>query len=169
MVATSDSMAYIWHSGLKSWTKIMDSSTCLSNFYPLANVAGQGDVNTLQSHARKESSAQSAVLFGRNSSTNVARYHVSRSHIEGNLVAAASLESTNEFKHFLMSYAQLLVESKDEARLKELSDDLIQGKMTGDVIFERKLLSDVVIPAMVAKREFSKLVQRCQDMVSDVQ
>jgi len=169
MVATSDSCAYVWHSGLKSWTKIMDASTCLSNFYPLANLSGQGEVNNIQSRARKDCTAQSALLLGRTNATNVARYHVSRSHIEGNLVAAASLKSTEEFKNFLMSYAQLLVDSRDEARLKELSDDLILGKMTGSIEFERTLLKDIVIPVLVAHRDFSQLVQRCQDIISDVQ
>lgn len=169
MVSTSDSSAYIWHSGLKSWAKIMDASTCISNFYPLANISGEGEVNNLQSRARKDSSVQSAVLLGRSSSTNLARYHISRSHMEGNLSAAASLDSTKEFEKFLTSYSQLLVQSKDELRLKELTDDLINGVMTGDVSFERKMLKDVVLPSMGAERDFSKLVQRCQDMISDLQ
>ena len=169
MVATSDSSAYTWHGGLKSWTKIMDASSYLSNFYPLANLSGQGEVNALQSRARKDCGAHSAVLLGRSNATNVARYHVSRSHIEGTLTASASLESMGEFKNFLMSYAQLLVDSKDEARLKELSDDLIRGSMTGNIDFERMMLKDVLIPVLVAERDFSKLVQRCQDMISDLQ
>eukprot|EP00889_Picochlorum_renovo_P004670 jgi/Picre1/31700/NNA_007051.t1 len=61
----SDSSAYIWHPVLKSWTKLLDDSTCMSNFYPLANVSGQGDVSDLQSKSRKDSSIHSSLLLGR--------------------------------------------------------------------------------------------------------
>ncbi len=169
LVSLSDSSAYIWHPMLKSWTKLLDDSTSMSNFYPLANVSGQGDVSDLQSKSRKDSIIHSSILLGRNSSSNTARYYVSRSHLEGNLAAAAVLQSKTEFQSFLKSYCQLLVGHKDELRLKAVADELFQGFFMGDEAFERSMVKEVVIPCLATDRHLSKLVQRCQDMISDLQ
>jgi hypothetical protein len=169
LISLSDSSAYIWHPVLKSWTKLLDDSTCMSNFYPLANVSGQGDVSDLQSKSRKDSSIHSSLLLGRSSASNTARYYVSRSHLEGNLAAAAVLESRTEFQSFLKSYCQLLVGHKDESRLKDVTDELLEGSFMGDEEFERSMVKDVVIPCLATDRHLSKLVQRCQDMIKDLQ
>ena len=170
LVTMSDSSAYVWHNGLNSWSKIMDSSMRISNFYPLAHVvSGQGEVNGLQSRARKEDSSHSHNLFGSGGSVNLARYHVSRTHIEGNISTAVELGSREELESFLKSYSHLLVESHDELRLTELSDDLIRGAVSGDVEFDRSMIKTVLIPSMVVERNLSKLVQRCQDMMNDLE
>ena len=170
LVTMSDSSAYVWHSGLNSWSKVMDSSMRISNFYPLSHMmSGQGEVNGLQSRARKDDSSHSHVLFGSGSSANLARYHVSRTHIEGNISTAVALGSRGELESFLKSYCHLLVESHDESRLTELSDDLIRGIVSGDVEFDHSMIKAVLIPSMVMERSLSKLVQRCQDMMNDLE
>ena len=165
LVSLSDSSAYTWDANLACWTQVLDESTVISDFYPLSNKPGEGDVGNLQSKAR--ASAQAALLGSSNKVSN-ARYHVSRSHLEGNLSAAVAIGSKREVDSFLKSYALLLVQSDDEMRLKGLIDDLICGKITGDEVYDRNLLKGCVIPVMISHRQHAKLVERCQDILNDL-
>jgi hypothetical protein len=166
LVSMSDSTAYVWDGRLGCWTLVLDESTCISDFYPLPNLMDHhGEVSHLQSKAR---SGTQTGLLGISNKTSNARYHVSRSHIEGNLAAAVAIGSTKEIEGFLKSYALVLVESNDEPRLRELTDELIGGRLTGDTVADRKLLAECVMPAIVAERRFSKLLQRCHDIMNDL-
>jgi protein HIRA/HIR1 len=171
LVVMSDDSAYVWDGKAACWVQVMDESSVISDFYlPLGLATDEfGEVTDLQSKARP---ALQAALLGTSNKTSNARYHVSRSHIEGNLAAAVTIGSTNEVTGFLNSYARLLVDSQDEFRLKELADELIDGRLTGDEDHDRKLLKDVVMPPMIDSLRsggtLAKLVQRCQDIVDEL-
>jgi len=167
LVTMSDNSAYVWDSETQCWMQVMDASSVISDFYPPVGLSNEnfGEVTNLQSKARPI--AQAALIGTSNKSSN-ARYHVSRSHIEGNLAAAVAVGSTNEVARFLHSYAQLLVDSQDELRLKELADELVEGRLTGNEVHDRKLLKDSVMPPMVDSRNHAKLVQRCQDILDEL-
>ena len=165
LVSLSDCSAYVWDTRMAFWTRVLDESTVISDFYPLSNLSSAGDLSHLQSKAR--ASARGALLGSSNKVLN-ARYHVSRGHVEGNLAAAASIGAIDEVDGFLRSYAQLLAESRDDMRLKGIADDLIDGRITGDAIRDRGLLKACVLPAMVRSGHNAKLAQRCQDILNDL-
>ena len=166
LVSLSDSSAYVWDASMAFWTRVLDESTVISDFYPLSNVStGVGEVSNLQSKARPTSHA---ALLGSSNKVSNARYHVSRGHVEANLAAAASIGSMDEVDGFLRSYAQLLAESQDDVRLKGIVDDLVDGKITGDAVRDRGLLKACVMPAMVRSGHNAKLAQRCQDILNDL-
>lgn len=171
LVCMSDFSAYVWNNNLAVWMKVMDESTVISDFYPLSGLQNGEvsgfEVTSLQSKARTRPGVQAALL-GNSSTSSNARFHVSRGHLEGNLAAAAAIGSTTEVIGFLNSYTRLLVESQDEVRLKELADDLIDGRLTGKEAHDRKLLKDVVMPPLIDSRNHAKLVQRCQDILHDL-
>lgn len=165
LVSLSDSSAYVWDAGMTLWTRVLDESTAISDFYPLSNLSTGGELSNLQSKARP--SAHAALLGSSNKVSN-ARYHVSRGHVEANLASAASIGSMDEVDGFLRSYAQLLAESQDDMRLKGIADDLIDGRITGDAVRDRGLLQACVIPTMARFGHTAKMALRCQDMLNDL-
>jgi len=178
LVAMNDSSVYAWHKGCHAWMRVADDSMVMSNYAPVLQIAGQGEVIALQAAAL---ATVPPLLGNRGSSTAAVQRHFSRSHAEASLAAAEAMEAPEDYRQWLTTYARGLADSGDEVRMRELSDSLLaapmessgargggfqsgsgSGSSTVLGLCKRELLRDIVLKEMARNRALGGLLQRCQ-------
>lgn len=190
VVTLTDSSAYIWHTGLRSWLRVADDSLASSRFSSVPRVPGQGELAEVQAEALAGSSRQRHLprIAGASGSTAaaLAQQHLARGVAETNLAAAQALGSATEYKAWLGTYARSLSDAGDESRLRELADSLLGpppgSNANSDIadgpgswvptvlgLAKRDLLREVVLREMARNRGLGGLLQRCRQALDDIQ
>jgi protein HIRA/HIR1 len=108
-----------------------------------------------------------------------------RVHLEVQMSSALALKSGTEYRRCLTAYARCLSKETDEARLRELCEELLgpvhlgpsSQSITGEKLHswesdilgmrKRELLKDVVLPAMASNRAIQRLLNEFVDLVTE--
>ena len=184
MVTLSNSSAYLWHRGLRSWLRVADDSLATSRFSPVPRVPGQGELAEVQGDAiagsRQRHVPRIAGPSG-SSAAAIAQQHLARGIAEMNLSASQALGSAGEYKAWLGTYARNLSDAGDEGRLRELADSLLgpppgssndgdPGAWAPSILgmAKRDLLRDVVLREVARNRALGALLQRCRQALDDI-
>jgi protein HIRA/HIR1 len=177
VVLLGDGKAYVWHTGMALWTRIVDDAVVNSRFSPLTWFSGSssaGRLASLQSeaarHARPASHAPSSVTAAQ----SAADFDIARGIVEGNLAAAQMLQSAEEYKSWLLTYVRMLCQIQDQGRLRELCDELLRPPNESsslDTVVgleRRKLLREVVLNELRNNGTMGEMYQRCMVALEDV-
>ncbi|KAG7673463.1 hypothetical protein Ndes2526B_g03087 [Nannochloris sp. 'desiccata'] len=188
IVTLTDANAYIWHTKLRTWIRVVDDSFATSRFAPMPRVPGQGELADVQADALSGMGRPAARLVGGSgAAATLAQQRLARGVAECNLMAAEMLGSVNEYKAWLGTYARSLAETGDEERLRELADSLLgpppgsndledgaQGHSGAWVprvlgMAKRELLRDVVLRETASNRSLGGLLQRCSQALDEIE
>ncbi|KAL0026450.1 hypothetical protein WJX79_010832 [Trebouxia sp. C0005] len=180
----SNRTAWLWHTGLACWLCLADSAFAASPFTSLLplNPALQGDLGRIQQQA--SSSGRGLPPGTLLSSTGSLRTGLGqgRGHLEANMAAALALQSPEEYKRWLSTYASHLAGEGDAVRLRELCIELLgngqhsssaQAMDTGWSptvcgLDKRRLLQDEVLKrlGLLGVRPAAKTSRQLQSVIS---
>nr|XP_024398569.1 protein HIRA-like isoform X2 [Physcomitrium patens] len=165
--------AFIFNIGMCCWLRVADDSFPASNFVSTWPDADNGELANLQAGVAR--AAGPSFLWNRMSLSE--EKWQTRVHLEVQMSSALALKSASEYSRCLVAYVRCLTKESDEARLRELCEELLGpvgpvGKLQSwkpDILglSKRELLKEFVLPAMAANRAIQRLLNEFIDLVTE--
>lgn len=177
VVLLGDGKAYVWHTGMALWTRIVDDAVVNSRFSPLTWFSGSssaGRLASLQSEAARHARPATHAPSSMTAMQSAADFDIARGIVEGNLAAAQTLQSAEEYRSWLITYVRMLCQIQDQGRLRELCDELLgppnESSSLDTVVGleRRKLLREVVLNELRSSGTMGEMYQRCLVALEDV-
>eukprot|EP00850_Spirogloea_muscicola_P015169 SM000114S24132 [mRNA] locus=s114:115169:120348:- [translate_table: standard] len=179
--------AFLFHMAMGVWLRVADDAFPASDFassWGGGDGAEGGELASLQAGVASEIRAKGHV-FGANPTYLLDRRggetkEQTRAHIEQSLASAEALESAEEYRRWLLSYARHLTREGDVTRLRELCEALLgpspsvaaAGRTQWEPMVlgfhRRALLREVVLPAMTSNRAIQRLLNEFLDLVKEL-
>ncbi|KAG0575691.1 hypothetical protein M758_5G025400 [Ceratodon purpureus] len=185
LVVLANRHAFIFNLGMCCWLRVADDTFPASNFvstWPDSAVsADNGELALLQAGVAR--AAGPSFLWNRLSLAE--EKWQTRVHLEVQMSSALALKSASEYRRCLIAYARCLTKESDEARLRELCEELMgpvhlgpsSHSSTGEKLHswkpdilglrKRELLKEVVLPAMASNRAIQRLLNEFVDLVTE--
>ncbi|XP_074212561.1 protein HIRA isoform X1 [Camelus bactrianus] len=172
----SDGKAYCFNPSLSTWNLVSDKQDSLaqcadfrSSLHPQDAMLCSGPLATVQGRA-STSGRQAARLF---SVPHVVQQETTLAYLESQVAAALTLQSSHEYRHWLLLYARYLVNEGFEYRLREICKDLLgpvhcstgsQWESTVVGLRKRELLKEL-LPVIGQNLRFQRLFTECQEQL----
>lgn len=114
--------AYAYHEGWACWMRVADDAFPASHFHSTfsSNQGMLGSVQAAVAGARQPRD----VLAAANQPADVQK-RAARAHLECNVASALAMQSPQEWRRWLVTYVRQLAADEDEARLKEILNELL--------------------------------------------
>ncbi|KAH9573919.1 hypothetical protein CY35_01G027300 [Sphagnum magellanicum] len=189
LVVLANQHAFLFHLNMRCWQRVADETFPASNF-----VTTWPDMSTPAAEAGELASIQAGVTsaagqtFIWNRSSLEEEKWQTRAHLEIQMTAAQALQSASEYRRFLLAYSRCLAREADEARLRELCEELLGPTYAVDSscpaspcskhnkkqwnpeilgMKKRELLKSEVLPAMASNRAIQRLLNEFVDLLSE--
>uniref|UniRef100_A0A671G9P1 Protein HIRA n=1 Tax=Rhinolophus ferrumequinum TaxID=59479 RepID=A0A671G9P1_RHIFE len=172
----SDGKAYCFNPSLSTWNLVSDKQDSLaqcadfrSSLPPQDAMLCSGPLAIVQGRA-STSGRQAARLF---SVPHVVQQETTLAYLESQVAAALTLQSSHEYRHWLLLYARYLVNEGFEYRLREICKDLLgpvhystgsQWESTVVGLRKRELLKEL-LPVIGQNLRFQRLFTECQEQL----
>ncbi|EPQ13516.1 Protein HIRA [Myotis brandtii] len=172
----SDGKAYCFNPSLSTWNLVSDKQDSLaqcadfrSSLPPQDAMLCSGPLAIVQGRA-STSGRQAARLF---SVPHVVQQETTLAYLENQVAAALTLQSSHEYRHWLLLYARYLVNEGFEYRLREICKDLLgpvhystgsQWESTVVGLRKRELLKEL-LPVIGQNLRFQRLFTECQEQL----
>uniref|UniRef100_A0A3Q2KYU5 Protein HIRA n=2 Tax=Equus TaxID=9789 RepID=A0A3Q2KYU5_HORSE len=172
----SDGKAYCFNPSLSTWNLVSDKQDSLaqcadfrSSLPPQDAMLCSGPLAIVQGRATT-SGRQAARLF---SVPHVVQQETTLAYLESQVAAALTLQSSHEYRHWLLLYARYLVNEGFEYRLREICKDLLgpvhystgsQWESTVVGLRKRELLKEL-LPVIGQNLRFQRLFTECQEQL----
>uniref|UniRef100_A0A8D1YYA0 Protein HIRA n=2 Tax=Sus scrofa TaxID=9823 RepID=A0A8D1YYA0_PIG len=172
----SDGKAYCFNPSLSTWNLVSDKQDSLaqcadfrSSLPPQDAMLCSGPLAIVQGRA-STSGRQAARLF---SVPHAVQREATLAYLESQVAAALTLQSSHEYRHWLLLYARYLVNEGFEYRLREICKDLLgpvhsstgsQWESTVVGLRKRDLLKEL-LPVIGQNLRFQRLFTECQEQL----
>uniref|UniRef100_A0A8C3W018 Protein HIRA n=1 Tax=Catagonus wagneri TaxID=51154 RepID=A0A8C3W018_9CETA len=172
----SDGKAYCFNPSLSAWNLVSDKQDSLaqcadfrSSLPPQDAMLCSGPLAIVQGRA-STSGRQAARLF---SVPHAVQREATLAYLESQVAAALTLQSSHEYRHWLLLYARYLVNEGFEYRLREICKDLLgpvhsstgsQWESTVVGLRKRDLLKEL-LPVIGQNLRFQRLFTECQEQL----
>nr|KAF6465419.1 histone cell cycle regulator [Rousettus aegyptiacus] len=172
----SNGKAYCFNPSLSTWNLVSDKQDSLaqcadfrSSLPPQDAMLCSGPLAIIQGRA-STSGRQAARLF---SVPHVVQQETTLAYLENQVAAALTLQSSHEYRHWLLLYARYLVNEGFEYRLREICKDLLgpvhystgsQWESTVVGLRKRELLKEL-LPVIGQNLRFQRLFTECQEQL----
>ncbi|KAF7240733.1 Protein HIRA [Varanus komodoensis] len=172
----SDGKAYCFNPSLSSWNLVSDKQETLaqcadfrSSLPPQEAMMCSGPLAIIQGRT-SNSGRQAARLF---SMPHLVQQEATLAYLESQVAAALTLQSSFEYRHWLLIYARYLVNEGFEYRLRELCKDLLgpvhsssgsQWESTVVGLRKRELLKEL-LPVIGQNLRFQRLFTEYQEQL----
>ncbi|XP_047618392.1 protein HIRA isoform X8 [Phacochoerus africanus] len=173
----SDGKAYCFNPSLSTWNLVSDKQDSLaqcadfrSSLPPQDAMLCSGPLAIVQGRASTSSGRQAARLF---SVPHAVQREATLAYLESQVAAALTLQSSHEYRHWLLLYARYLVNEGFEYRLREICKDLLgpvhsstgsQWESTVVGLRKRDLLKEL-LPVIGQNLRFQRLFTECQEQL----
>ncbi|XP_012886958.1 PREDICTED: protein HIRA [Dipodomys ordii] len=172
----SDGKAYCFNPSLSTWNLVSDKQDSLAQCADFRNslpsqdaMLCSGPLAIIQGRT-SNSGRQAARLF---SVPHVVQQETTLAYLENQVAAALTLQSSHEYRHWLLLYARYLVNEGFEYRLREICKDLLgpvhcstgsQWESTVVGLRKRELLKEL-LPVIGQNLRFQRLFTECQEQL----
>ncbi|XP_053135836.1 protein HIRA [Hemicordylus capensis] len=172
----SDGKAYCFNPSLSSWNLVSDKQETLAQCADFRNslpsqeaLLCSGPLAIIQGRT-SNSGRQAARLF---SMPHLVQQETTLAYLESQVAAALTLQSSHEYRHWLLIYARYLVNEGFEYRLRELCKDLLgpvhgslgsQWESTVVGLRKRELLKEL-LPVIGQNLRFQRLFTEYQEQL----
>ncbi|XP_063126749.1 protein HIRA isoform X2 [Rattus norvegicus] len=172
----SDGKAYCFNPSLSTWNLVSDKQDSLAQCADFRNslpsqdaMLCSGPLAIIQGRT-SNSGRQAARLF---SVPHVVQQESTLAYLESQVAAALTLQSSHEYRHWLLLYARYLVNEGFEYRLREICQDLLgpvhcstgsQWESTVVGLRKRELLKEL-LPVIGQNLRFQRLFTECQEQL----
>ncbi|XP_006890505.1 PREDICTED: protein HIRA-like isoform X2 [Elephantulus edwardii] len=172
----SDGKAYCFNPSLSTWILISDKQDSLAQCADFRSslpsqdaMLCSGPLAIIQGRT-SNSGRQAARLF---SMPHMVQQETTLAYLENQVAAALSLQSSHEYRHWLLIYARYLVNEGFEYRLREICKDLLgpvhcstgsQWESTVVGLRKRELLKEL-LPVIGQNLRFQRLFTECQEQL----
>ncbi|XP_048370500.1 LOW QUALITY PROTEIN: protein HIRA [Sphaerodactylus townsendi] len=172
----SDGKAYCFNPSLSSWNLVSDKQETLAQCADFRNslpsqeaMLCSGPLAIIQGRT-STSGRQAARLF---SMPHLVQQETTLAYLESQVAAALTLQSSHEYRHWLLIYARYLVNEGFEYRLRELCKDLLgpvhcspssQWESTVVGLRKRELLKEL-LPVIGENLRFQRLFTEYQEQL----
>ncbi|XP_069352801.1 protein HIRA isoform X2 [Eulemur rufifrons] len=172
----SDGKAYCFNPSLSTWNLVSDKQDSLalcadfrSSLPSQDAMLCSGPLAIIQGRT-SNSGRQAARLF---SVPHVVQQETTLAYLENQVAAALTLQSSHEYRHWLLLYARYLVNEGFEYRLREICKDLLgpvhystgsQWEATVVGLRKRELLKEL-LPVIGQNIRFQRLFTECQEQL----
>nr|XP_042134034.1 protein HIRA-like [Peromyscus maniculatus bairdii] len=176
VVSLSDGKAYCFNPSLSTWNLVSDKPDSLAQCADFRSsppsqdaMLCSGPLAMIQGRS-SNSGRQAARLF---SVPRVVQQETTLAFLENQVAAALTLQSSPEYHHWLLLYAQYLVNEGFESRLRELCKELLgpvhcstgsQWESTVVGLRKRELLKEL-LPVIGQNLRFQRLFTECQEQL----
>nr|CAA53044.1 TUP1 like enhancer of SPLIT gene 1 [Homo sapiens] len=172
----SDGKAYCFNPSLSTWNLVSDKQDSLAQCADFRSslpsqdaMLCSGPLAIIQGRT-SNSGRQAARLF---SVPHVVQQETTLAYLENQVAAALTLQSSHEYRHWLLVYARYLVNEGFEYRLREICKDLLgpvhystgsQWESTVVGLRKRELLKEM-LPVIGQNLRFQRLFTECQEQL----
>ncbi|KAH0501282.1 Protein HIRA [Microtus ochrogaster] len=172
----SDGKAYCFNPSLSTWNLVSDKQDSLAQCADFRNslpsqdaMLCSGPLAIIQGRT-SNSGRQAARLF---SVPHVVQQETTLAYLENQVAVALTLQSSHEYRHWLLLYARYLVNEGFEYRLREICKDLLgpvhcstgsQWESTVVGLRKRELLKEL-LPVIGQNLRFQRLFTECQEQL----
>lgn len=172
----SDGKAYCFNPSLSTWNLVSDKQDSLAQCADFRSslpsqdaMLCSGPLAIIQGRT-SNSGRQAARLF---SVPHVVQQETTLAYLENQVAAALTLQSSHEYRHWLLVYARYLVNEGFEYRLREICKDLLgpvhystgsQWESTVVGLRKRELLKEL-LPVIGQNLRFQRLFTECQEQL----
>uniref|UniRef100_A0A2K5QIM3 Protein HIRA n=1 Tax=Cebus imitator TaxID=2715852 RepID=A0A2K5QIM3_CEBIM len=172
----SDGKAYCFNPSLSTWNLVSDKQDSLAQCADFRSslpsqdaMLCSGPLAIIQGRT-SNSGRQAARLF---SVPHVVQQETTLAYLENQVAAALTLQSSHEYRHWLLLYARYLVNEGFEYRLREICKDLLgpvhystgsQWESTVVGLRKRELLKEL-LPVIGQNIRFQRLFTECQEQL----
>uniref|UniRef100_A0A2K5LH07 Protein HIRA n=1 Tax=Cercocebus atys TaxID=9531 RepID=A0A2K5LH07_CERAT len=172
----SDGKAYCFNPSLSTWNLVSDKQDSLAQCADFRSslpsqdaMLCSGPLAIIQGRT-SNSGRQAARLF---SVPHVVQQETTLAYLENQVAAALTLQSSHEYRHWLLLYARYLVNEGFEYRLREICKDLLgpvhystgsQWESTVVGLRKRELLKEL-LPVIGQNLRFQRLFTECQEQL----
>uniref|UniRef100_A0A2K6NZ97 Protein HIRA n=1 Tax=Rhinopithecus roxellana TaxID=61622 RepID=A0A2K6NZ97_RHIRO len=172
----SDGKAYCFNPSLSTWNLVSDKQDSLAQCADFRSslpsqdaMLCSGPLAIIQGRT-SNSGRQAARLF---SVPHVVQQDTTLAYLENQVAAALTLQSSHEYRHWLLLYARYLVNEGFEYRLREICKDLLgpvhystgsQWESTVVGLRKRELLKEL-LPVIGQNLRFQRLFTECQEQL----
>ncbi|KFQ44333.1 Protein HIRA, partial [Nestor notabilis] len=176
VMSMSDGKAYCFNPSLSTWNLISDKQDSLAQCADFRNslpsqeaMLCSGPLAVIQGRT-SNSGRQAARLF---SMPHLVQQETTLAYLENQIAAALILQSSHEYRHWLLIYARYLVNEGFEYRLRELCKDLLgpvhysagsQWESTVMGLRKRELLKEL-LPVIGQNLRFQRLFTEYQEQL----
>ncbi|NXJ75940.1 HIRA protein, partial [Trogon melanurus] len=176
VMSMSDGKAYCFNPSLSSWNLVSDKQDSLAQCADFRNslpsqeaMLCSGPLAVIQGRT-SNSGRQAARLF---SMPHLVQQETTLAYLENQIAAALTLQSSHEYRHWLLIYARYLVNEGFEYRLRELCKDLLgpvhysagsQWESTVMGLRKRELLKEL-LPVIGQNLRFQRLFTEYQEQL----
>ncbi|XP_052652615.1 protein HIRA isoform X1 [Harpia harpyja] len=176
VMSMSDGKAYCFNPSLSTWNLISDKQDSLAQCADFRNslpsqeaMLCSGPLAVIQGRT-SNSGRQAARLF---SMPHLVQQETTLAYLENQIAAALMLQSSHEYRHWLLIYARYLVNEGFEYRLRELCKDLLgpvhysagsQWESTVMGLRKRELLKEL-LPVIGQNLRFQRLFTEYQEQL----
>ncbi|EPY87006.1 protein HIRA isoform 1 [Camelus ferus] len=163
----SDGKAYCFNPSLSTWNLVSDKQDSLaqcadfrSSLHPQDAMLCSGPLATVQGRA-STSGRQAARLF---SVPHVVQQETSLAHLESQVAAALTLQSSHEYRHWLLLYARYLVNEDYLQSLVRSHPSTHDRRSQLQGLRKRELLKEL-LPVIGQNLRFQRLFTECQEQL----
>ncbi|KFQ25345.1 Protein HIRA, partial [Merops nubicus] len=176
VMSMSDGKAYCFNPSLSTWNLVSDKQDSLAQCADFRNslpsqeaMLCSGPLAVIQGRT-SNSGRQAARLF---SMPHLVQQETTLAYLENQIAAALTLQSSHEYRHWLLIYARYLVNEGFEYRLRELCKDLLgpvhysagsQWESTVMGLRKRELLKEL-LPVIGQNLRFQRLFTEYQEQL----
>uniref|UniRef100_A0A8C6ZLC6 Protein HIRA n=1 Tax=Nothoprocta perdicaria TaxID=30464 RepID=A0A8C6ZLC6_NOTPE len=176
VMSMSDGKAYCFNPSLSTWNLVSDKQDSLAQCADFRNslpsqeaMLCSGPLAVIQGRT-SNSGRQAARLF---SVPHLVQQETTLAYLENQIAAALMLQSSHEYRHWLLIYARYLVNEGFEYRLRELCKDLLgpvhysagsQWESTVMGLRKRELLKEL-LPVIGQNLRFQRLFTEYQEQL----
>ncbi|KFU89619.1 Protein HIRA, partial [Chaetura pelagica] len=176
VMSMSDGKAYCFNPSLSTWNLVSDKQDSLAQCADFRNslpsqeaMLCSGPLAVIQGRT-SNSGRQAARLF---SMPHLVQQETTLAYLESQIAAALTLQSSHEYRHWLLIYARYLVNEGFEYRLRELCKDLLgpvhysagsQWESTVMGLRKRELLKEL-LPVIGQNLRFQRLFTEYQEQL----
>ncbi|XP_057270832.1 protein HIRA isoform X1 [Pezoporus wallicus] len=176
VMSMSDGKAYCFNPSLSTWNLVSDKQDSLAQCADFRNslpsqeaMLCSGPLAVIQGRT-SNSGRQAARLF---SMPHLVQQETTLAYLENQIAAALILQSSHEYRHWLLIYARYLVNEGFEYRLRELCKDLLgpvhysagsQWESTVMGLRKRELLKEL-LPVIGQNLRFQRLFTEYQEQL----
>ncbi|XP_062445951.1 protein HIRA isoform X2 [Rhea pennata] len=176
VMSMSDGKAYCFNPSLSTWNLVSDKQDSLAQCADFRNslpsqeaMLCSGPLAVIQGRT-SNSGRQAARLF---SMPHLVQQETTLAYLENQIAAALMLQSSHEYRHWLLIYARYLVNEGFEYRLRELCKDLLgpvhysagsQWESTVMGLRKRELLKEL-LPVIGQNLRFQRLFTEYQEQL----
>lgn len=176
VMSMSDGKAYCFNPSLSTWNLVSDKQDSLAQCADFRNslpsqeaMLCSGPLAVIQGRT-SNSGRQAARLF---SMPHLVQQETTLAYLENQIAAALMLQSSHEYRHWLLIYARYLVNEGFEYRLRELCKDLLgpvhysagsQWQSTVMGLRKRELLKEL-LPVIGQNLRFQRLFTEYQEQL----